>query len=175
MILGTKSSQKRIRFIVAFIAVFSVFHAVAQDNEQNAYLSQDELKQISQLLERRQNASNEDIQVAQSFLKIADQAVNRNNWGAAFKGYAESATIRPSVDALAGMSVSISRIPRERKNCADAQIAKLRDFSEAFMYLSLALELSKTTKERLNLRHFHKEVTDAQQISIEQYAKCIDK
>ena len=129
---------------LVYSIVFIVFplQVHAGESNQNSHLSQEELTNIPQLLRRFHDSSEEDKKIAEKFMKLANQAIARGNWGAAFKAYGESAVVKPSIEALLGLSASISNISRRRSNCIEELSAKLRDFSSAIDYLESALEFN---------------------------------
>ncbi len=161
-----------LHLLAAALLLWSPLGVVAQEPAPDSYLGQEDLKNISLLSGRFHNASEDDARLARESLQMAMQSADRGNWAAAFKGYGESAVIRPSAEALAGLAVSISRISRNRESCADTQIAKLRDLSEAFGFLALAAEFGRIHDERIDLGEAHREIIETQQLIVDQAANC---
>ena len=164
----------------ALTLVYSIMFIVfplqvnAEESKQNNHLLQEELTNISQLLRRFHNSSEEDKKIAEQFMKLANQAIARGNWGAAFKAYGESAIVKPSIEALLGLSASISNISRKRSNCIEEISAKLRDFSNAIDYLESALEFSrKIGYEQKNVLKSQRELIILQKKLIKRHAECL--
>jgi tetratricopeptide (TPR) repeat protein len=161
---------------LVYSIVFIVFplQVHAEESNQNNHLSQEELTNIPQLLRRFHDSSEEDKKIAEKFMKLANQAIARGNWGAAFKAYGESAVVKPSIEALLGLSVSISNISRKRSNCIEEISAKLRDFSSAMDYLESALEFSrKIGYGQKNILKSQRELIILQKKLIRRQAECL--
>ena len=160
--------------IYSIVLIVFPLQVNAEKSNQNNHLSQEELTNISQLLRRFHNSSDEDKKIAEKFMKLANQAIARGNWGAAFKAYGESAIVKPSIEALLGLSASISNISRKRSNCIEEISAKLRDFSTAIDYLESALEFSqKIGYEQKNILKSHRELIILQRKLIRRHAECL--
>lgn len=167
--------------IALFISVFGILvfalpiNVFSEDSQPPPYLDQEDLKKLSQLRIRYQSASEEDKQSAQEFLGMATGFSENKNWGAAYKAYAESAAIKPTTAALEGMAISLSRISRERQNCVETLSSKARDFSEAFLYVAVALEFHNATKEKANLSHTYEELINAQHHFSGKLKECLNQ
>jgi hypothetical protein len=112
---------------------------------QSPVISQDQITDSRALSERYRRATPRDAVSAQQWLKEAREAEARRRWGAAYKLYGESASLKPSPEAILGMSRARIEVPRERTACEETVLAKERDLQQARKLLEAAGAFARDT------------------------------
>jgi hypothetical protein len=171
--INLELSGKVFLSLLGVLLLISVFDLLAQEDSGSPILEQEQIKQVSKLLLKHKLASEEDARLSRNFLAKAKNFASHDKWGAAFKAYGESAVIDPSVEALEGMAISVSKISRERKNCIETIGAKTRDFSEALAYFATALEFSNATEGKNSLRYTYAQLVSEQQSLVDPLDECL--
>ncbi|MFV0410937.1 MAG: hypothetical protein ACK5LJ_14940 [Paracoccus sp. (in: a-proteobacteria)] len=90
----------------------------------------------------RKAAPADAAQAATPFLNAGREAFAGQRWAAAYKGFAESALIWPTPEALCASAAALAMVPRANDSCENGHAGKLADLSRAYVLLAEAAQIS---------------------------------
>lgn len=115
----------------------------SDNSQKSSCLEQKDLTDVEALMNQLSRVSPAEEKEAAAFLREAEVASAKKQWGAAAKAFGASALCKPSTKALIGYTDAVVLVDRIRNTQKESLDAKLNDFQEAVNKYEVALELNK--------------------------------
>lgn len=127
---------------------------VASTPQPRNYLTQENLTDISKLVERYQSATEKDKEAAQKFLEGANEELKKGRSRVAAGGFLESASVFPTVEALVMAAECNAQIDETDHPEDDRLKAKTANFNYSVKLFETAKEFAEKTGQNEELKKY---------------------